>query len=165
MREIVAEQNRPGFAHPARASRMAGLLLIELARLCRLSFSGPARPDSQGRVAAFLEELKDNCGEEWTLERMADHCHLGRTQFAKMVSGLTGDPPLRLLNRYRVNRARKLLENSSESITSIAFSCGFNSSQYFARVFREFTGKSPRELRGASGAAETEAPKTSSRRI
>jgi AraC-like DNA-binding protein len=33
------------------------------------------------------------------------------------------------------------------SITQIAHRCGFSSSQYFAKVLREHTGKTPTELR------------------
>jgi len=48
------------------------------------------------------------------------------------------------LNRYRLRRARALLEASDKSITEVALAVGFSSSSYFARVFREEMGVSPR---------------------
>jgi AraC family L-rhamnose operon regulatory protein RhaS len=56
---------------------------------------------------------------------------------------LTGDTPITYLNRLRVRHADQLLKTTDHSITDIAFECGFQSSQYFATVYRQFTGKNP----------------------
>ncbi len=48
------------------------------------------------------------------------------------------------LNRYRLHRARLLLEAGAKNITEVALAVGFSSSSYFARVFREEMGVSPR---------------------
>ena len=55
-----------------------------------------------------------------------------------------GISPIRYLNRYRVNQARNLLETQKIGITAVAMAVGFSSSGYFARVFRDETGVSPR---------------------
>ncbi len=49
------------------------------------------------------------------------------------------------LNRYRVNRAKALLERGEQSLTEIALEVGFSSSTYFSRVFRQEVGISPSE--------------------
>lgn len=150
LKEIVAEQNSPGFVHQARARAMVNLLLIELARQCKLAESGRIPWQGNRRVKEFLKALKETCGEEWTLAKMADHCDLGRTRFADLVSTITGDSPLRLLNRLRIEKAQTLLGNPELTITAIAYECGFNSSQYFSRVYREFTGETPGSWRKPS---------------
>lgn len=108
---------------------------------------------SKDRIQHFLKALEESCAEEWTLERMAEACELKRSRFTLLVSEITGDTPLRLLSRYRVELAKRLLREKSDSITQIGFDCGFNSSQYFARVFREFSGQTPGQWRrkGAHG--------------
>jgi AraC-like DNA-binding protein len=90
---------------------------------------------------------------------MAAACGLARTRFAELVREVTGETPIRLLNRARVRRARQLLVRTDRSITEIAHACGFASSQYFATVFRQFTGRAPASARRngsgeGAGAAE-----------
>lgn len=49
----------------------------------------------------------------------------------------------------RLERSKEMLQAAgmSATISSIAFSCGFNSSAHFSRVFKKRFGVSPRELR------------------
>jgi len=52
-----------------------------------------------------------------------------------------------LINQYRINRAKELLESSDEKISNLAYQCGFNSNQVFFRTFAKITGKTPSEWR------------------
>jgi signal transduction histidine kinase/DNA-binding LacI/PurR family transcriptional regulator/DNA-binding response OmpR family regulator len=56
-----------------------------------------------------------------------------------------GVTPIAYLNRLRVRIAKTLLETGNKSITDIALDVGFSTGGYFARVFREVEGVSPRE--------------------
>jgi len=52
------------------------------------------------------------------------------------------------VNGYRVREARRLLaHNGKMSISSICYEVGFNSKSTFYTVFKEVTGKTPREIR------------------
>lgn len=51
------------------------------------------------------------------------------------------------LNKRRLYRSRMLLEQSGDSILSIATRVGFNNVTYFNRLFREYYGMSPSQLR------------------
>ena len=55
--------------------------------------------------------------------------------------------PWDYLNRFRIQKARELLVQTQDSITSIATRVGFNDPAYFSRVFRKSTRKSPQEFR------------------
>lgn len=55
-----------------------------------------------------------------------------------------GITPITYLNRYRVQQARRLLERGDMSVTQVALAVGFSDGNYFARVFRQVTGVSPR---------------------
>lgn len=52
------------------------------------------------------------------------------------------------VNRYRIEHACRLLENSSDSLKLIAEQSGFNSQQSFIRVFSKIKGMTPSEHRG-----------------
>ena len=102
-------------------------------------------------VELFLRDLARNPGtlrEPWTLHSMAGQCGMGRTAFVKYCRLLTNTSPLDYLNRCRLDcAASRLTEATQESVTDIAFECGFTSSQYFATQFKKHFGCSPRAFR------------------
>jgi len=51
------------------------------------------------------------------------------------------------LRDRRLERARRHLMDGGETITGIAFLCGFSSSSHFAAAFRERYGCTPAEFR------------------
>lgn len=51
------------------------------------------------------------------------------------------------INVLKVNRAKELLENTDIDITEIAYSLGFNTSDYFSTFFKRFENISPRMFR------------------
>ena len=77
---------------------------------------------------------------------------LGRTRLSQLIKERTGDSPIIHLNRLRIRKAQELLRHTGQSVTEIAFACGFQSSQYFARTFKQLTGgRTPRGYRLSLG--------------
>ncbi len=58
-----------------------------------------------------------------------------------------GLSPWEYLNRYRVHRAKELLESTEESMKAIAARVGFHDQAYFSRVFKKLAGISPQEYK------------------
>lgn len=58
-----------------------------------------------------------------------------------------GINPLDFLTQIRINKSIELLKNTDMSIKEIGYKCGFNSPQYFCKVFKEKTGISPRDIK------------------
>ena len=103
---------------------------------------------SQRTVEMFLAALPQHAEREWDLESMAEQCGLGRSRFAYYCRQIVNVSPLEYLERCRVQRAVRLLkEQPALNVMEVARNCGFQSSQYFATVFRQQTGQSPREFR------------------
>jgi len=149
MRSLVRDAAAGGFFCAQRCSAWATIVLTELEQTVRENRTG-IRSANASRMERFLLELNQRLDEPWTLNAMATFCGLKRTQFMEMLRLHTGDTPTGLLNRLRIERARRLLRETSRSITEIAFECGFCSSQYFARVFRSLTGIPASEFRAKS---------------
>jgi AraC family L-rhamnose operon regulatory protein RhaS len=129
------------------------LLLLELLRSQKIrldqSLSGSRRT-----VQLFVADLSahpEHLALEWTVEDMASSCGLGVTQFVYHVKRLTNLPPIHYLNHCRLDLAATLLRASpGKTVTDIAFACGFSSGQYFATLFSQRFGLSPREFRQQS---------------
>jgi len=137
---------------PHAVSRMAvhlNLLLIGvLDALVEQQAHDNEQPVSRTHaVEMFFQDLKTgsiDLGEQWTLDRMAEHCHMGVTAFSKYCRELVNTGPMEYLNQCRLERAAQQLRTRPElSVTEIAFANGFNSSQYFATRFRRHYKVSP----------------------
>ena len=100
-------------------------------------------------VKCFLQQLETYCHENWTLAAMEEDCGLKTTRFTYYCKLLANSTPMNLLNLERLNRAKKIIEQSPPgenlSMTDVAMDCGFSTSQYFATKFKETYGCSPRE--------------------
>lgn len=104
--------------------------------------------ESQRTVEIFLQRIKYQLEDDWTLENMAVECNLSRTQFAKHCMSIKNMTPVRYLQMKRLDAARTMLvEDEQLAVTNIAFDCGFTSSQYFATCFRKRFGYTPNEAR------------------
>lgn len=129
------------------------LLLLETLRQRDVILT-PSLSSARRTVELFLGELKDcrsNLEQPWTIESMARQCGLGVTSFVQYCKQVTNMTPFQFLNRCRVEAAKKLLaENPEMNMTEIASACGFDSSQYFATVFRKNAGFSPKAFRHKS---------------
>jgi AraC family L-rhamnose operon regulatory protein RhaS len=105
---------------------------------------------SQRAVELFLAALPRRVEQAWDLEGMAAACGLSRSQFSTYCKQITNMTPIEYLRHCRMQAAVKQLERDPEApITQIAFDCGFNSSQYFASVFRDHFGCAPTDYREA----------------
>ena len=78
---------------------------------------------------------------------MAEASGLSQSHFRQRFHRETGFTPSDYLTRRRVLRAKQMLREDRLSITGIAFQLGFQSSPYFAAVFKKMTGITPSEYR------------------
>jgi AraC family L-rhamnose operon regulatory protein RhaS len=86
--------------------------------------------------------------EKITLRELADMVNFSTRHFNRLFQETYRMTPSQYLLRLRIERACKLLEEKIEmSVTDIAYECGFNDSNYFARVFRNEYGIAPTAYR------------------
>lgn len=122
--------------------------LVELARIIERPIALQDRTqDTEHKVRELIAYLQDHSDEPWSVETMARICNLSRSRLTDLVRQQTGDPPLMLLNRLRIEKAKQLLIQTRRKVVDIAMSCGFSTQQYFCRVFREYSGTTPAAYR------------------
>lgn len=142
--------------HGSNVSRLTAylnelfVLLLELLRGGEVPFDR-SLSTVQRTVELFWEEMRrDNSllGRPWSVGGMAEFCGMGITQFTRLCRQLTNITPMEYLNCRRVEAARDMLAQQPKiSITQVGLACGFGSSQYFAKVFRQILGCSPTQFR------------------
>ena len=70
-----------------------------------------------------------------------------RTQLHLKIKALTGVSIAKYINKIRLQEALKLLGTSDLTIAEIAYTLGYSSPEYFARVFSKAFGHSPTSFR------------------
>lgn len=106
-----------------------------------------AAPESILMIAPALEYIEKNYMEQFTMEQLADLCHLSETHFRRIFLKTMGTPPLEFVNHTRINKACVLLKTTQESILSISEQVGFHTISSFNRCFSKAMGVAPREWR------------------
>jgi len=106
--------------------------------------------DLSPEVRLALAWLDQNLGQPLSMPELAAASGLSQSHFRQRFHKETGFTPSDYLTRRRVSRAKQLLRGDRLSITEIAFQLGFQSSPYFAAVFRKLTGTTPSEYRETS---------------
>ena len=84
-----------------------------------------------------------------SLEDISRYMHLSPEYFSKKFKQDTGIGFREYLVKIRLRHSVELLAETDMSITDIAFSCGFNSSNYFSNTFTKAFGTSPVRYRAA----------------
>ena len=83
------------------------------------------------------------CGKV-TLKEAADRVYMSPNYFSHFFHISTGISFSGYVTMRRVRKARGLLETTGKSIYEIAVECGFPNSSNFYRLYKKYTGKSPR---------------------
>lgn len=117
----------------------------------------PTAAARQGSLAPLLEWAMDNLQEELTLPALASKAHLSTRTLSRRFEAETGRGALQWVAERRIERARELLEETSLSITEIAFATGFGSLASFRRQFTRLSGATPRAYRATFRAESIEA--------
>jgi len=121
---------------------MANQLVAFLLEVVACEKSPPQRTSARP-IFHILEHIKNHLGEPLGVPELARQAGLSEARFKVRFKEETGVPPGEYVLRARIEEAGRRLRKPDPDITRIAFDLGFSSSQYFATVFKRFTGQSP----------------------
>ena len=97
------------------------------------------------RFKSLVEErLSDS---KLSVEDLAGDMGLSRVQLYRKVKAMTGSTPIDLLRKARLAQAQRLLQESTLSVSEIAYQVGFASPSYFTKCYKDEFGTVPGEAR------------------
>jgi AraC-like DNA-binding protein len=91
--------------------------------------------------------IEERSSEELPLSRVAKSVNISPNYLSEKFKQVTGINFINYLTRIRVEQACRLLRDSDERVSEIAFAVGFQSLSQFNRAFKKLTGKSPTAYR------------------
>lgn len=81
------------------------------------------------------------------IQYLAERCHLSPSYLSDLLAKETGRSAKDHINDFLIDKAKHQLLSSTDSISGIAYTLGFNYPHYFGRLFKQKTGKTPQEYR------------------
>lgn len=143
----VCELQHRGAAENTDAIR--GLLLAEFSLLRTIVLTPTAHPPpAMDTISLCRWLIQHNLQDEGLgLETLAVELNCSPNYLSKLFHEKVGERLVEYINRMRVQNAVKALSGSRLSVKSVAAACGFSEASYFARVFRQATGRSPQQFR------------------
>jgi AraC-like DNA-binding protein len=131
------------------AQQLAYMMLIQALRL-HLSDAASAGHGwlsalSDKHMSIAITSMHSDPGYPWTLQSLAERVGMSRSVFALHFRETVGATPMEYLTRWRMLLAADRLKNSSDGLSAIARSLGYESESAFGKAFRRVMGCSPRQ--------------------
>lgn len=102
---------------------------------------GSGEPSQLARQAALW--LEKNHARRITMGELVDLTGLNGKYFSRLFRKTHGVSPQKYLIDYRMERAKILLKNPNLSVSSVAYSVGYEDPLLFSRVFKKWKGRAP----------------------
>ncbi len=143
-RAIERESYRPSGAEVANL-----LALALVAKICSLlkSHGLPRREKIPSVTRLAKNFIDEHYTENIKLEDIAQGVGSDVYKLAKIFKAEIGISPMRYVALRRIGEAQNLLINTDMTVTRIALSVGYNNSNYFQNVFKDFMEMTPKEYR------------------
>lgn len=106
------------------------------------------RKDSS-KIDRIVSYINRNYEYDLSVEELAETFGISSRYLRKCFREETGINCIQYITSLRIEKAKELLWQSGKSVTEVASLTGFNSSQYFSRVFQQYTGRTPVEYRNS----------------
>jgi len=126
-----------------------GIFFIELLRH-RQNLESPSNNDtqySQERLEEFLALMETHVSNQKRVSQYADMLNLSSYQLNAITKATLGKNSSEIINDYIILEAKRYLLATSNQITQIADSLGYEDISYFIRFFKKNTGYSPEVFR------------------
>jgi AraC-like DNA-binding protein len=142
-------------ASPWAAAQLRSLVAAALAGvLCALDDPGPGEAAEPALVARVRVLIKNQLGDsQLSVRRLAEQSGCTPDYLSHVFSRSTGEHLAGFIVGQRMERAARLLDESSMAGKEVAWACGYTTPSYFNRSFRAHYGLTPGAWRAGHAAA------------
>ncbi len=113
-----------------------------------MNLNETSRQEYISRMNKVMNYVDRHIDKALNLDVLAGVANFSPYHFHRIFTFLTGETPGNYVQRMRVEKAARLLQNDKRmSISEIAYTCGFGSVSLFSRSFRSYFGVTAKEYR------------------
>lgn len=106
------------------------------------------------RVERVMEYLNENFHNSISLTEVAKLTNMAESAFSRFFKTRTGMTFIDSLTEIRLGHASRMLIDTTQSVSEIAYECGFNNISNFNRIFKKKKGCTPKEFKKSYSAEE-----------
>jgi AraC-like DNA-binding protein len=125
----------------ARALVTAALVGVRRAIDDAAPAAAPAEPALIARLRVLIHNQLGDHG--LSVRQLAEQCGISADHLSHRFRQATGEHLVACINRLRMERAARLLADTSLAVKEVAWACGYATPSYFIRSFRSQTGHTP----------------------
>lgn len=103
------------------------------------------------QIMKILLFLRAHYGETITLTDLAAEANISKSSCNRLFHKTLKMTPFEYLLTLRIDQSKRLLADTTKSVTEIAYACGFHDISYYCKVFRRVSKKTPEEYRRGQG--------------
>ncbi len=147
MQAICAEVLLGGSSGRKFADAMLTVIGTQLLRLFGEANAAPKGGITGRQLRIVTDHIDARMDREIAVAKLADLVGLSEAHFARAFKQTSGQSPHKYVTDRRLERGKRLLADTPDSIAQIALACGFADQAHFARSFAQVYGISPSALR------------------
>lgn len=107
---------------------------------------------NSSRLAAAIEVMEKNLEFTLSIKQTANKSAISTRHMARLFHDELNTTPSKFYMNLRIKTAKRLLQQTDMAIAEVTAACGFSSSAYFSRVYKQRFNISPgREIRTMKG--------------
>ena len=141
-------------------SALATHIVTAYGRVSTVRTAGTLAPWQEKRVK---EMIAANLDGEIRLADLAAECRLSVGHFVRAFRRTANTTPYQWLLHRRIDHAKTLMRDGSQTLADVALACGFADQSHFTRTFSRLVGISPRSWRRRNTRADAVLPAGASR--
>ena len=94
-----------------------------------------------------MDYVNNNFSSITSISEVAKFAALSPAYFGSFFKQKTGENFNNYINKLKIEKAKKLIEQDSNKISNICYELGYNSPRYFYKMFKQYTGLTPAQYK------------------
>lgn len=103
--------------------------------------------DQRGIANKVIHIIQNEYSNDLSLDYIADKVNLVSSYLSYIFKKETGSNLVKYITDFRMEKAKKLLEEGNLKINQVGKCCGYENQSYFNRLFKNYYGETPKQFR------------------